>query len=109
MALLPLYYFYDPQGGGFPACPFYQLTGLFCTGCGSQRALHDLLHLDLGSSLGHNLLLAPALVLIVWHLAAVTWDGKKKRKPPEGAVCPSLYPGRCGGIYRASELALGTL
>lgn len=93
MALLPLYYFYDPQGGGFPACPFYQLTGLFCTGCGSQRALHDLLHLDLGSSLGHNLLLAPALVLIVWHLAAVTWDGKKNGSPLKALYAPHYILG----------------
>ncbi|MBF0567620.1 MAG: DUF2752 domain-containing protein [Nitrospirae bacterium] len=38
-------YMYDPSLNGFyPKCLFYQLTGLYCPGCGSTRALHQLLH-----------------------------------------------------------------
>lgn len=65
--LLMVYYHTDPEGGAFPACPFRQLTGLLCTGCGSQRALHDLTHLDLGGAFGHNLLFPPAVLLLGWH------------------------------------------
>ncbi len=65
--LLPLYYAWDPEGGLFPACPFHSLTGLYCTGCGSQRALHDLMHLDLLGSFSHNLLFPPAVVLLGLH------------------------------------------
>ena len=62
-----VYYRTDPQSGGFPTCPFFELTGLYCTGCGSQRAFHDLLHLDWVGALGHNLLFVPTLILVGWH------------------------------------------
>ena len=68
-AVLPLYFIYDPGiPGVFPGCPFYSITGLYCTGCGSQRALHDLLHMDLAGAMQHNLLFIPALLLAAYHL-----------------------------------------
>jgi hypothetical protein len=52
----------DPaRGVGYPTCPFRMLTGLQCPGCGSTRALHQLLH-------GHPLAafeLNPLLVIAV--------------------------------------------
>lgn len=52
----------DPaRGVGYPSCPFRMLTGLQCPGCGSTRALHQLLH-------GHPLAafeLNPLLVIAV--------------------------------------------
>lgn len=47
-----------------PKCPFYTFTGLYCPGCGSQRALHDLLHGNIWAGLQHNFLLLLAIVLI---------------------------------------------
>jgi hypothetical protein len=36
--------FYDPASSGvFPPCPVHYLTGWYCPGCGSLRALHQLL------------------------------------------------------------------
>jgi hypothetical protein len=35
-------------------CPFNKLTGLYCPGCGTTRALHALLHLDLGLAIRDN-------------------------------------------------------
>jgi hypothetical protein len=36
--------FYDPATSGvFPPCPVHYLTGWYCPGCGSLRALHQLL------------------------------------------------------------------
>lgn len=90
LAILPLYYFYDPQHGGFPACPFFRLTGLYCTGCGSQRALHDLVHGHWASSLGHNLLLLPALALVIWHLAASIYQGEKIKSPLAAVRAPRV-------------------
>jgi hypothetical protein len=38
-------YIFNPAGSGiYPICPFHALTGLYCPGCGTGRALHQLLH-----------------------------------------------------------------
>jgi hypothetical protein len=48
----------DPRvPGHYPSCPFHALTGLHCPGCGSLRALADLVHGDLPGALDHNALL----------------------------------------------------
>jgi hypothetical protein len=39
-----------------PTCPFYELTGLWCPGCGLTRATHAVLRGDVGAALGFNLL-----------------------------------------------------
>lgn len=69
LALLPLYFLYDPNvPGTFPGCPFLHFTGLYCTGCGSQRALHALLHLDLLNVFRSNMLFLPALLIMGYHI-----------------------------------------
>ncbi len=44
----------------FPRCPFRVLTGLQCSGCGSQRAIHHLLNFELLKASKENLLLVIA-------------------------------------------------
>lgn len=66
-AILLYFYFNPDEGLLFPKCPFYQYAGIYCSGCGSQRAIHDLLHLRLGEAMDHNLLLFPALFFIIQH------------------------------------------
>ena len=39
-----LFVFEPGKSGFFPPCPFRFLTGLQCPGCGSTRALHQILH-----------------------------------------------------------------
>ena len=40
-----LMFFIDPATASiYPKCPFYALTHLYCPGCGSLRAVHQLLH-----------------------------------------------------------------
>ena len=39
-----LYSFNPVAAGIYPICPFHALTGLHCPGCGTVRALHQLLH-----------------------------------------------------------------
>ena len=51
----------------FPKCPVHHTMGIYCSGCGSQRAIHDLLHLRIGESISHNLLLIPAILVIAQH------------------------------------------
>jgi hypothetical protein len=64
-------------------CPFHQLTGLFCPGCGSTRAAHHLLHGRLGTAFGYNPLLVVALPLIVYGVAqsAQRWV-RAEAQPP---------------------------
>ena len=63
----------DPeQTAWLPRCPFHALTGLDCPACGSQRAVHALLHLRLADAVTYNpfMLLsipyAAALVITAW-------------------------------------------
>ncbi len=68
LLLLALYWTFNPEQAPFPKCPFLWLTGLKCPGCGSQRALHSLLHLQIGQAFRYNaamLLLAPVLLLLL--------------------------------------------
>ena len=55
------YFFLNPyeQEYFFISCPFYKITGYQCSGCGSQRAFHEILHLNFKEAFHQN-----ALVLI---------------------------------------------
>ena len=51
-------------------CIFYELTGLYCPGCGSGRALYSLMHGDWRGAFGHNCLFLPIgvpAVLVFLH------------------------------------------
>lgn len=55
-----VYYTFDPNlYNWFPKCPFKACTGLDCPGCGSQRAVHALLHGNFLEAFQHNALLIP--------------------------------------------------
>ena len=54
----------------FPPCPFHYLTGLYCPGCGTLRAMHSLLNGKILQALSFNLLSMLALPVIAWTLFA---------------------------------------
>ena len=58
--------------GLFPACMFRTLTGLACPGCGSTRALHQLLHGHVGNAFVLNPLLLIALPILLYVLVRHT-------------------------------------
>jgi hypothetical protein len=59
-------FLFDPSTSDFyPPCPFRALTGFYCPGCGTTRALHALLHGHLGEAFGLN----PLMVLMLPFLA----------------------------------------
>lgn len=64
-----VYFYFDPSDSVFfPRCPFLSLTGFQCPGCGSQRAIHALLHGDIASAWHYNcmlLIFAPLIVLLI--------------------------------------------
>ena len=63
--------FFDPATSGvFPPCPFHYLTGLYCPGCGSLRAIHQLLHGNLQAAWAMNPLTVLLLPFVGYGLAA---------------------------------------
>ena len=63
-----LFFILDPNKHDlFPKCAFHSLTGAYCPGCGSQRALHSLLHLDFAGVVSYNFLFLPAALLLLYH------------------------------------------
>ncbi|MFI7008014.1 DUF2752 domain-containing protein [Streptomyces sp. NPDC050145] len=59
----------DPnEPGHYPACPFLQLTGAYCPGCGGLRSAHAFAHGDLAAALHAN-----ALAVAGYALFAVLW------------------------------------
>ena len=50
-------YFFDPaQNAFYPTCLFHAVTGLYCAGCGTTRAAHELLHGHIAAAARMNLL-----------------------------------------------------
>ena len=61
-----IYFVFDPSKGlFFPSCPFKSLTGFDCPGCGSQRAIHEILHLNFKKAFEYNALLVLAIPYIL--------------------------------------------
>ncbi len=61
-----LIFLFDPvQSPFYPPCLFKKLTGLNCPGCGSSRALHQLMHGNLLPALDYNILVVIFLPFIV--------------------------------------------
>lgn len=71
-----LFYVLDPgKHELFPKCGFHSLTGAYCPGCGSQRALHSLMHLDFAGVISYNFLFLPAALLIFYHYSHLLLNG----------------------------------
>jgi len=65
-------YRWDPATSGlYPLCPFFLLTGWYCPGCGSLRALHQLLHGNWGAAFVLNPLLVLALPFAAYQVLAL--------------------------------------
>jgi hypothetical protein len=78
----------DPnESGHYPACPFLAVTGYFCPGCGSLRAVHALTHGDLRAAVGLNVLTVVAAVAVsgLWG----QWALRRWRGQPRSRVAPA--------------------
>jgi hypothetical protein len=59
----------DPERGArYPPCMFRKVTGLHCAGCGSTRAAHALIHIEVGTALRKNALLVLTFPLVVFAI-----------------------------------------
>jgi Protein of unknown function (DUF2752) len=72
-------WFFDPASAGiFPSCPLRYLTGLYCPGCGSLRAMHQLLHGNVAAAWAMNpltIILLPFLSYGLTSEALSLWRG----------------------------------
>lgn len=78
IAAVAIYYTFDPTTTPFPRCPFLVLTGWECPGCGSQRAIHSLLHLDIAAAWRYNAMLVLSIPYVVLLLVA-EWFGRRRQ------------------------------
>ena len=75
-------YFVNPEHiTWLPKCWFYKLTGLQCPACGTQRAIHQLLHLNFIAAIRYN----PFLIISLPYVSALVgfqwfYKGKKLQK-----------------------------
>lgn len=79
VAALYIFYTFDPEAQPlFPRCPFLLVTGYECPGCGSQRAIHSLLHLNVGAAFRYNAFMLLALPYIFLGIYLEYFGGKKR-------------------------------
>jgi len=76
-------FLFNPAGSDlYPPCPFNKLTGLYCPGCGSSRALHQLLHGNLLAALNLNPLMVLLLPFLGYSLISYSMRTIRKRSLP---------------------------
>lgn len=79
VAVVFMFYTFDPGDMPlFPKCPFLLVTGYECPGCGSQRAVHDLLHLDLKGAFSQNALILFLIPYILLGIYLGFFNGKHR-------------------------------
>lgn len=66
--MLGVYFLLDPAQHFFPKCPFFWATGWKCPGCGSQRAIHQLLNANIPEAMRANFLLVLASPYVIFGL-----------------------------------------
>jgi hypothetical protein len=70
------YRIYNPvENNYFPKCPFKEMTGYKCPGCGSQRAIHYLLNFNILKAFNENAIL---VISIPYLIIGFTFEMSKK-------------------------------
>jgi hypothetical protein len=91
---------FDPAvSGWYPPCLFHRWTGLNCPGCGSTRALHQLLHGHIGAALRLNAFAVLAIPFLTYWAARQVGMPAGRRLPAlpvPGAVAWGLVAGVIG-------------
>jgi hypothetical protein len=87
-----LFVFEPGKTGFFPACPFRWLTGFTCPGCGTTRALHQILHGHFAAAFMLNpllLLAIPFLLFALLRYSVIVMRGSVPR--PNALPAPFIY------------------
>ncbi len=70
-SLVLIYFLFNPSENFFIPCPFYYVTGLYCPGCGSQRAMHLLLHGDILGAFRFNPLMVLTVPILIYGIGVI--------------------------------------
>ncbi|HEX5832761.1 MAG TPA: DUF2752 domain-containing protein [Pyrinomonadaceae bacterium] len=86
-------FLYEPgRSGLFPLCPFRFFTGLTCPGCGTTRALHELMHGHFLAAFVLNPLLLLALPFLLYAFLRYSAVAMRGAMPPRNALpAPYIY------------------
>ena|SRR5215213_3375448 len=84
-----LFVFEPGKSGFFPICLFRFFTGLICPGCGSTRALHQILHGHFLAAFKLNPLLLVSIPFLLFAFLRYTVIVLRGGVPP-----PNALPGR---------------
>ena len=87
-----LFVFERGKTGFFPGCPFRMLTGFTCPGCGTTRALHQILHGHFAAAFMLNpllLLAIPFLLFALLRYSVIVMRGGVPR--PNALPAPFIY------------------
>lgn len=90
------YYGHDPASSPAPKCMFRLLTGYDCPGCGSQRALHALLHGRVAQAWAYNPFVFFAVPAAVFYLVV---EARRRVAPRLHAA--AVHPAVIAGILVA--------
>lgn len=92
--LAVLYVFPPSRYNFYPRCPLYASTHLLCPGCGSTRALHELLHLNFAGAWHYNalftMLMPAALLWFGWRWYCAQREGAAMNLRLHPAVTTAL-------------------
>jgi hypothetical protein len=72
-ALGVLYFFAPTEHPFYPRCVFHSITGLACPGCGSLRAVHNLLHGEFAAAFRLN-----PLMMVLLPAVAGMWIARRE-------------------------------
>lgn len=91
MAVVAWLAFNDPSSVPAPKCIFKALTGWDCPGCGSQRAIHALLHGRIVEAWRFNAALLLALPLCAAYAVGVPGVRRVASRPSFGVAVALLF------------------
>jgi len=105
-------YAVDPsQHAVYPQCLLYNMTGIYCAGCGATRALHALLHGRVLAALHDNALFVAALPLLIYVVGTYAVDAWRRNAWPEVYVNPRrvIWSGAAGFAILVAFMVLRNL
>ena len=89
-AIILLYNLNPSASSFFPPCPIHKITGLYCPGCGSLRALHQLFNGNILRAFRFNPLMIVALPFISYSFLSYILDGIIGKRL-HGIFIPAFY------------------